>query len=220
MQKIIIIFLSILLALTSLQAQDNSDMEPHLTEVWTGFTIKKKISKKLTLQLEDQVRFSESYQGIRLNFLEIGANYHIIKGWDASAKYRYSFRNTNRNTKRVSLDLSYKLKVKAVKGDIKFRARYQNTVVSYTGESLNFLRSKITLSKKITKKWSLYSSYEVFHNMNDEYEHQANRFVFGAKIKVNKHFKIKTFAQYDQDVHGKYKPKRSVFGLVGTYSLK
>lgn len=220
MYKIITILFSFFLAMTSLQAQDDSDMEPHFTEVWTGFTVKKKISKKLTLQLEDQVRFSESYEGVRVNFLEFGASYHLVKGWNASAKYRYSFRNNARNTKRVSFDLSYKLKIKAVKGDIKYRARYQNTVVSYTGESLNLIRNKLTLTKRLTKKWSIYSSYELFLNMNDEYEHQANRYVFGAKIKCNKHFQLKTFVQYDQDTHGKYRPKRSVFGLVGTYSLK
>jgi hypothetical protein len=220
MHRLIIILISVSFAITSLQAQDNADMKPHFTEVWTGFTVKKKMSKKFTLQLEDQVRFSENYAGVRLNFIEVGLNYHIKKGWNASANYRYSFRNSSRNTKRVSFDLSYKLKIKPVKAEIKYRARYQNTVVTYTGESLNFIRNKLTLTKRLTKKWSLYSSYELFLNMSDEYEHQANRFVFGTKIKCNKHLQLKAFAQYDQDIHGKYQPKRTVFGLVGTYNFK
>ena len=217
----IFIFINLAILLTpALFAQEHSDLEPHINEVWTGFTIKKELSKKFRLEFEDQLRISDAYNGVRLNFLELGLNYNVIKGVDVNAKYRYSFRNDIRNTRRLTFDLSYKLKIKSIKADIKYRFRFQNTRVIYTGESVNFVRNKITFNKTINKKWTGYTSYEAFHNLNDEFEHQANRFVLGAKYKLNKRIKLKAFVQYDQDIHGKYQPTRSVFGLMGTYQFK
>jgi hypothetical protein len=215
-----ILLLVVILNVPELKAQESIDLQPHFSEVWAGLIINKELSKKFNLELKDQIRISESLHGLRLNLLEVGLGYQIYKKLNVSAKYRFSFRSNARNTKRISVDLAYKTKIKPVKIEVKYRARFQNSRVTYTGESVNFIRNKLTISKKISKKWSGYSSYEIFHNLNDEFEHQSNRFVLGAKYKVNKHFGVKAFAQYDQDIHGKYQPTRSVFGMTGTYSFK
>lgn len=219
-QRFIFLLLLIVLGVPGLKAQDKSNLKPHFFEVWTGITLKKEISKKFRLEFEDQFRISESLGSLRLNLYELGLNYHVAKGLNIKAMYRFSFRNNTRNTKRFSFDLSYKLKIKSLKTQIKYRARFQNTQVTYTGESIDFFRNKLTLTKKITEKWSGYSSYEIAFNLSDDFEQQSNRFVLGAKYAVNKRWQLKAFGQYDQDVHGKYKPTRTVYGLMGIYSFK
>lgn len=217
-QLFTIVFL--LISAPVLHAQDIPDLEPHIYEAWTGFTIKGELNKKFTIALENQIRLSENYDGVRLNFIDLGLKYSIYKGLAFKAKYRYSFRNQARNTKRISFDLSYKLKIKPAKLALKYRVRYQNTQVAYTDENVDFLRNKLTLSYKLHKKWEGYAAYEIFHNMNDENEHQANRFILGVTYELKKQLKLKSFVQYDQDIHGKYKPTRTVFGLMGTYAFK
>ncbi|MFT6802077.1 MAG: long-subunit fatty acid transport protein [Salibacteraceae bacterium] len=215
----VLILVAFLLA-PVLNAKDQPNLKPTLHEIWTGFTLSKDLSKKFSVDLEDQVRFSEALGGLRLNFLDLGLTYRINKVFDAKVNYRYSFRSNVRNTKRISFDLSYKVKIKPVKVEIKMRTRFQNTQVTYTGESTNYLRNKLTLYKSISKKWEGYMAYEIFHNMSDENELHATRFVVGTKFKLNKNLKLKAFLQYDQDVHGKYQPKRYVLGVMGTYEFK
>lgn len=210
------------IATSTLFAQDpaSANRPSHIYEVWTGFTVKKKLSDKFSVDLENQYRFNTDLGGLRQSFLELGVNYKAWKALEINAQYRFAFRQFVRNTNRFALNVSYKWKVKPVKMEIKFRSRFQNTIVTYTGQSISFFRNKLTLTYKINKKWNVYGAYEAFANMNDEYEHQANRFSLGVHHELNKKFKLKTYLQLDQDLHGKYRPTRSVLGVMLSYKFK
>ena len=93
------------------------------------------LNKKFSLNFDDQIRITEGSQ-ISVNFMEAGIKYKFIKKAAIKVQYRYSFRNDMRNTTRLSFDLSYKWKIKPANLQIKYRARFQNTVVTYTGQVL------------------------------------------------------------------------------------
>ncbi len=219
MRKLVVFFV---LAFTGLglQAQDPLTDGPHYSELWTGFTLKKKLNDKFTVNFDDQIRFTQEWNKIRVNFMELGVKYKINKVIAIKAQYRYSIRNEVRNTRRISLDLSSKWKIKPWNLEFKYRARFQSGVVVYTGQSRSFFRNKFVLTYKFNKKWKTYASYESYYKVNGLSEFRSNRYVLGANYQLNKRLELNPFLQLDQEINVKHPATRSVFGLLFTYQFK
>ncbi len=216
--KKILLFLFIWTSLATLNAQERPIEYNHTKEVWTGFTLKKDLNKKFSLNFDEQVRITEGSQ-IRVNFMEAGIKYKFIKKAAFKVQYRYSFRNDVRNTSRLSFDLSYKWKIKPANLQIKYRARFQNTVVDYTGQSMAYFRNRLIVTYKYNKKWSTYAYFENFYRLNERNEFRANRYEFGANYNINKQFELKTFLQYDYEINVKSPSSRRVIGVLVKYEF-
>lgn len=183
-------------------------------EVWVGFTLKKQVSDRVTLSLDQQTRTMDNLEGIRANFFELGLKYELSKHFAVKGQYRYTIRNNMKNTERLSLDLTTKWKYKPVKLTFKYRLRFQNAVVDYTGQNLTFLRNRFTLQYKISKKWQAYTEYESFYKFNQKNEFRGNRYTFGAKYRISKQMNLNAFYQIDQEINVKDPIRENIFGMV------
>ena len=188
-------------------------------EVWAGVVLKKELTKKLTLNLDNQVRISDNLNGVRSNFVELGLKYDLNKIFSVRGQYRYTFRNNTRNTERISLDAMAKWKFKPAKLQFKYRARFQNTMVVYSGQHLTTFRNRFTVQYKISKKWRTYVEYESFYRFNTRNEFRRNRGTLGAKYRINKEIQLKGFLQIDQDINIRIPQRRTTLGLILTYNL-
>ena len=218
--KKISVFIILLLLGFNLKSQDLIYDESNVSEVWSGFTLKKKLSKKLTLNLDDQIRINAGIKEVRVNFMEVGLKYKVYKNLSVKVQYRYSLRTNLRNTKRISFDVSNKWKIKRLKLELKYRARFQNAIVEYTGQNITYGRNQFSISYKINKKWSPYTSYESFFKFNDNKEFRSNRYNLGIEYTVNKRLSWNGFIQYDQELNVKNPVSRSVIGVLLVYKLK
>lgn len=188
-------------------------------EIWIGFTLKKQVSDRITLNLDQQTRTMNNVEGIRTNFLELGMKYELSKHFAVKGQYRYTIRNLMRNTTRLSLDLAAKWKYKPANLTFKYRLRFQNASVRYTGESLAYLRNRFTLQYKVSKKWLAYTEYESFFRFNQRNEFRGNRFTLGARYRVSKEMYVNAFYQIDQEINVKDPFKENIFGVVLQWEL-
>lgn len=216
--KKLLLFVIAFTGVLAAHAQERPIEYDHSREVWTGFTLKKDLNKKFSVNFDDQIRITEG-SSIRVNFMEAGIKYKFVKNAAFKVQYRYSIRNNMRNTKRLSFDLSYKWKIKPANLEIKYRARFQNAVVEYTGQSFTYFRNRLVLTYKFNKKWSAYGSFENFYRFNERNDFRANRYEFGANYSINKQLDLKTFAQYDYDLNVKSPASRSVIGVLLKYKF-
>ncbi|UTW66347.1 DUF2490 domain-containing protein [bacterium SCSIO 12643] len=183
-------------------------------EVWVGFTLKKQVSDRVTLSLDQQTRTMDNLEGIRANFLELGMKYELSKHFAVKGQYRYTIRNNSKNTERLSLDLSTKWKYKPAKLTFKYRLRFQNSVVEYTGQNITYLRNRFTMQYKISKKWQTYVEYESFFKFNQKNEFRGNRYTLGAKYRISKQMNINAFYQIDQEINVKHAFRENIFGVI------
>jgi len=183
-------------------------------ELWTGFTLKHKISKKTTLFLDQQTRVTDNLNSIRTNFFELGLKYKFSKQFNLKAQYRYTIRNSKRNVKRISLDANLKWKYKPAKITFKYRARFQNSTVVYTGQRFTFLRNRFGLAYPITKELESYVEYESFYRFNQRNEFRGNRFTIGLEYELNKSVALNGFYQIDKEINVKDPKKNNVIGVI------
>ena len=189
-------------------------------EAWVGFTLKKEVSDRVVLSFDQQTRTMDDLNGIRAHLLELGLKYKLSKHFSLKGQYRYTLRNNMKNTDRISLDLTTKWKYKPAKLTFKYRVRFQNTVVSYTDQNITYLRNRLSLQYKISKKWNIYTEYESFFKFNEKNEFRGNRYSFGAKYKVTKRIVLNAFYQLDQEINVKSPSRQNVYGLLLQWNLK
>lgn len=202
----------IIVGITPAFAQTD-DIKP-TNELWTGFTLKHKLSQKNTFNFDQQTRFTDNVTKVRTVFLELGIRHKINKYFDIKGQYRYTFRNSKHNAHRISFDARAKWKFKPVKLELIYRFRLQNTLINYTGQNIPFLRNRITLKYPFTKKLNSYAEYESFYRFDTKSKFVANRYTLGLKYDLNKMFGVNLFYQIDQEINVRYLDKRNVVAIL------
>ncbi len=153
------IFFCCLLALCAV-AQNNDAV------LWTGFSVQKKLNKKLSAEIEQQFRLTNNYSYISNIFTEAAIMYKISKQLRITGNYRFSNKYTNelghfvRN--RVNLDVAYRGRIQYF--SIQFRTRFQSTS-DFDGTDLLF-RNKLGVAYREGKKLTPAIYIETFSPIN------------------------------------------------------
>lgn len=194
MKKILISFLFLLPFFA--QAQDG-------TGLWTGIGVEKKINKKLSLNLNTQVRFNDNISYAKTYLGEIGLGYQIIKGLEIAGYYRLINRRKNETKdfkirQRYYADLSYENKIGAIKFD--YRLRYQHQFKDNDGATefdASYLRNKLEISYPNKTKFSPYISADIFTEIGGKTDQIRPK--VGVSYKINKHhsFDLSVFKNID-----------------------
>jgi hypothetical protein len=96
--------------------------------LWLGLGARLPINKNFSINYETQTRFYQNVSSLKTYYNELGLKYGIIKGLDASVKYRFArkFRDTYWDSEnRFNFDVAYDYKIKPAKIRVKARLRYQ-----------------------------------------------------------------------------------------------
>ncbi len=156
--------------------------------MWNTFSIEKKLNKKFSLSLEEEIRFKENFSQLNLFYTNLGINYKINKKFKFSIIYRNTQKvNFERGwdiKHRIMFDLTYKQKIKN-NFYLQLRERIQlenkNIYSSEDGKDIeSFSRTKIELGYNI--KWNLkaYLSeemrFQLFDPRNTESNYSLHRF--------------------------------------------
>ncbi len=189
------------------------------SELWSGYTLKFKINKKWRAELEQQIRATDQLQGIRSAFAEMGVRYKITDYLNLKPQLRYSVNNGQRNEFRFSLDANVEWNFKEWNLRPKYRFRFQNTTVDYTGENKTLLRNQFELSYNLSRPVDPYVEYENFYRLNLKNEVRNHRYTFGLEWKLNKDIDLKTFIRADREVNIKRPDKQNILGLELSFDL-
>ncbi len=164
------------------------------TGLWTGIGVQKKLSKKLSLNLNGQVRLDDNISYAKTYLGEIGLSYTILKGLDISAYYRLINRRKNEPSafkirQRYYADLSYEYKLGAIKLD--YRLRYQHQFKDNDGETefdASYLRNKLEVSLSNKTKFSPFVSADLFTEMGGKTDQIRPK--AGISYKINKQHSV------------------------------
>ncbi len=151
------------------------------TEVKLSF----KPLEKLTLSLNPEVRWDESFQ-VDKYMLESKISYEPVKGLSLGGSYRFIINpRTTKSTEylnRFALFTSYKKKIERFEPSL--RIKYTNyTEDASKGEFLRY-RAKIEYDIKSCKVTPLISA-EAFHDLSENQIYKM-RYALGAEYKLNK----------------------------------
>lgn len=97
-------------------------------QLWTSAAVKADITDDLAVGYETCTRFYKNVTALDNYYNELGLDYKIMKGLNASLDYRYSRKNQEdyfETVHRISLSATYGVKIDNMGLRLKFRTRYQ-----------------------------------------------------------------------------------------------
>ncbi len=171
-------------------------------QYWQSFNVEGKIYKKLSLQISEELRFSQNMSELYYSQADVGFSYEVTEWFSAGALYSQVFESrgydvdenfhTWRQERRPTPKWTFKLKTKYVTfADInqvefrfvdgsKFNARYRNKFVV----SVPFSFGEFSIAPNLAN--------EIFIDIN-EGVFNINRFFAGAKAKYTEMFSLELF---------------------------
>jgi len=192
-------------------------------ELWTGAGISKNITKKVSLNFEEQVRINENISSVKNFFSEIGLAFRLNKYLKFSGNYR--FKNVQR------LDGTYRI-TNRFHGDIRIRykakpiiALYRARIQMETGQRNNgprtdyYDRNKLTLKLDLDKKFSPYVSSEVYLNITGK-QFDKVRYTLGFDLDLNKRNEVSIFYRIQREFNVNNPKYSYIIGLSYFYKLK
>ena len=164
-------------------------------QIRTGVTLKKDFTKKINLQLDEQIRLYENVSRIKQFYTEVSAEYQLNKHIDFAANYRFIQKQENTvfgTIHRLCFDVALKQKIS--KFTISLRSRYKKEFYHawfYYENPLDptqYLRNKLTIETKLIKKLNIYLSPEFYYQLDNSEGNifDKARYEAGIDYKVNK----------------------------------
>lgn len=168
--------------------------------LWTTVSLQKKLNKKISLAIDQEMRFRENFQRLNLFYTNIGIDYKLNKAIKISPSYRtvqkkrlepgFSYRH------RLQLDLNYKKKLNKI--TLTERVRYQIEVQDYYTSKKGkvpeqYLRFKTDIKytehDKVTPYYSCELRYQITSPRGDDplynYGFRRIRNIAGIEFKIN-----------------------------------
>lgn len=187
---------------------------------WYGGELSLELSKKISLSLEEQIRFEEGNKNYNQSFTEFGMKYKLSKIFYFAPSLRYSVRPEDDNRRRISLDLGAKLKKKKSPFRVNLRLRYQNTTEENTTKIFRYLRHKVEMEYELHSDWSAYLGSEYFFRFDRRNDWRGKRFTLGVNYQIKKRMKFNLFYRLDEDINVNNPEKSYIIGFGFSNDLK
>jgi hypothetical protein len=167
--------------------------------MWNTISVNKEITNKLTLGLDQEIRFRDNLSTLNLVYTNIGLTYKLNDYLKFSAVYRFIDKHKDDFTwgvrHRIYFDAA--VKIKPGKFNLSYRARYQ---VEWRGAGYEqihgnvpeiYLRNLFKIGYKLNDSWEPYVGSEIrFQIQNPRIPYHdgfdRTRFMGGLNYEVNK----------------------------------
>ena len=141
--------------------------------LWAGINLEKKIDKKFSVHLSEELRFYENITELGSFFTEASLEYRLNKTFGFSAGYRFinKRREDNSYSKRHRFLLNATAKRKFNQLNVGVRLRYQSQYADYYSDAegqvpSNYFRTKLAFKYDLNKKYTPFISGEAFIHTN------------------------------------------------------
>lgn len=195
-----------------------------------GAELSKKITKKLEIQVEEEVRFNNQASAFNKSMATLGGSYELNKTFKAGLCYTWIYLNNQNDgyyesRNRFGAWVQASKKVNRLK--ISLREKFQNT---YRSEALGnylynpkmYLRSKLEIDYNI-KKFPLdpYLSIEMQNQLNNPFGNVTDkwRFTAGTVYKISGKMDIDFYLRYEKEQNVKNPVNTTALGVLLKYSL-
>jgi len=180
--------------------------------VWLGLDLKYKFSKKIDLNFCPQWRSVISPPQFGSLLLEAGLDYSVAKNLTASAFYRYDIK-PDAVQQRVYLDLSGQHKfIKKISTELRIRIQRQ---FGLNKIPVNYLRPKLSIKYKLSKKVSPFISGELFYHLYYKGNEFDNfRFQAGVNWDLKHSMSLKTYYLLDSEFNVYASGRQHIAGIT------
>lgn len=136
-------------------------------ELWTGLSISKKITKKISANLEEQVRINDNISSGKSVFTDLGVSCRFNKSLKISGNYRFINRGRNNGAYWIShrfyADLRYTYKTKPL--IFSYRNRFYTEIGQEENGLIreNYERNKLELKFDLDKRFRPFIASELYY---------------------------------------------------------
>lgn len=199
-------------------------------QLWSWLRVEKKIAKKLTGVLEQQVRLSQNISFPKNIFTEAGATYRFNKRIRYTVYYRFMNRGQTDGGSiignRFAGDLRLRYKKKPFVFSYRNRIQREYRMDGSTEASaklayrqINYVRNKLNLAMDLDKKFTPYASFEIYYHLNNS-EFNKNRYTLGVNFNLKNRNELDLFYRL-QDEYNVNNPVRAfIIGIGFSHTLK
>jgi len=192
-------------------------------ELWSGVSIKKKITKDITGSLEQQVRLDQNISSPKNIFTEARVSYRFNKIFKYSVSYRFINRNQVEDGyvtgNRFTGDLRVRYKMKPLVFTYRNRMQREYRMEELGVRQINYNRNKLALALDLDKKFSPYISFEIYYHLNKE-EFNKNRYTVGVDFDLKNRNELSVFYRLQQDYNVNNPVNAYIIGIGFSHSLK
>lgn len=182
--------------------------------LWMGAGVSGKLSEKLSVGYESQVRLYKNASTVRVFFNQVGGSYEIVDDLKVGLEYRFARKRKDNyfvSSNRFMFNTSYGYKIDPISTKFKIRLRYQNSFdrLGVINETIlpnisNVIRAKVSAKYKNVdfKRVQPFVAAEIFKSLNPEpIEFGVNAYRLSAGIFFDLPFKneLKVYYIYQQN---------------------
>lgn len=186
---------------------------------WFEFEFSKKITDKLELSIEPEVRFKEKLE-LNEYLFQPGLEYQFNDYFSLGGKYRIG--NNLKNNRdshwygRFAFDAKSKYEWKKLGAQLRLRYTNADDFGDNNNDKTNYLRMRLKMEYTL-KKFDLkpYAAYEIYRDLDDK-DFDKSRWETGVEYKINKHHRIGAYFRIND-----YFSNKESLNIIGfTYKLK
>ncbi len=198
-------------------------------ELWSGVQLRKKITKKLRVSFEEEIRFNENISDIKKFYSEISLSYRLNKYIRFAARYRFTENKTllsyYSTRHRIMADISLRYRISRL--TVAYRARYQTKYIDiYSSETgfvpQNHSRNKLSLKYNIRKNpVSPFISSELYYQLNNPEGNRLDKLrnTAGFEYNINKKNSFDIYFRIQQQINVNNPVKSYIIGVGYFYML-
>ena len=211
MKNKLILFLVFLTPFASLAQNDD-------LELWSSVKFSKKVSSKFRFELQEQIRWEDSFRQYQKNFTDLGLKYKVLKGQSLGLNVRFVNEFEQEKYLRMNLDLNSEYELKNSPIILEQRVRLQQSWDAMGEPNKTHLRGKWAVGLK-TKFLNPYLSHEVYWKMAAINELSKKRSTLGVSWSLIDKLKMKVFLRSQKEFNRKKPQQVQIIGFGIHYKL-
>lgn len=176
--------------------------------LWISASFEKRLTKKLTGSLSQEVRFNENISEAGTVFTETGIDYSFAKRWSAGLSYRFIQQRTVTDfysiRHRLMADVAYRIRFKSftLVPRLRYQLQYRDIHSSENGKIPDkYLRMKLTARYDFGKRYTPFISSEFFYRMDIKESFIDNiRYQAGFDYELSKFHSLSFFYMLNKEI--------------------
>lgn len=198
-------------------------------ELWTSIGISKKINKKFSIGLKEDVRFYDNASRLKTNYTQVSGSYKPTKFVSVALAYRFANKTEygSATTHQHLFISDLRLKHNYRELDFVYRIRYQQKYSNiYTQENgtipATYLRHRWTVKYNIRKsRFAPYIAFELFQDMDyiDRYYQKKQRYTIALTHKNRNKNEATVFFTLQRELNQINPIQSGILGLKYNFNL-
>jgi hypothetical protein len=190
---------------------------------WLDANVSKKITKKLEIQADEEVRIFQNFSEINRFATSIGASYSFFKILKGETGYTWIYHHDVNdsywdNRHRYYVQLIEKVNVGRLAFSLRerFQSTFQKIVKKSDYSPQNYLRSRLQVAWDIrNSKLEPYSSAEVIYQLNNPDGNVIDnlRYTLGTEFPLTKKLSMDTYLRISRDINVKHQGNLYLIGI-------